>query len=412
MTPVAAQFTPQQRLIIGLIAVVQFVNILDFVMVMPLGPDFARALDIDPTNIGFIGGSYTVAAALAGLLGAGTLDRFERKRALLVALVGLSVGTALGAFAVGLKTLLMARMVAGFFGGPATSLAIAIIADSIQPEIRGRAMGVVMAAFSVAQVLGVPTGLFLAEHYSFRAPFFAVAAVCLLAVLVGALGLPTFRAHLDAPPPSRPVSFRTLIEQPTMRWSLAFSATSMFAGFMLVPNISPFAQYNLHVARSHINVLYLWGGAFSFFSLQIGGRLVDALGSLRVSVVATVGVVTATALLFFWPGAADIPVVVFVAFMTSMSLRNVVHQTLTSKVPSIHERARFQSLQSTVGHTASAIGAGLSSLVLTMGGDPPQVIGIAPIALASMALTLMMPLLVFSVESRVSRRELPVPQLR
>src|SRR5262245_1290533 len=83
---------------IALVGAVQFVNILDFMMVMPMGPDFARALDIPVSRIGWIGGSYTAAAAIAGVVGSMFLDRFDRRKALFTALIGLALGTAAGGF--------------------------------------------------------------------------------------------------------------------------------------------------------------------------------------------------------------------------------------------------------------------------------------------------------------------------
>src|SRR5690606_10505188 len=175
---------------------VQFVNILDFVIVMPLGPDFAAALGIPTSLVGVVGGSYTAAAALAGLAGSLFLDRYDRRSALGLAMLGLMLGTAAGGLANGHAGLLAARIVAGLFGGPATSIALAIIADSVPPERRGKAMGAVMGAFAVASVLGVPAGLELARLLGWRAPFFAVAALSLL-VTVGVLWrLPPLREHL------------------------------------------------------------------------------------------------------------------------------------------------------------------------------------------------------------------------
>ena len=88
-----------ERRLIVLIGTVQFVNVLDFMMVLPLGPDFGRALGIPTSQLGLVGASYTAAAALSGMMGALVLDRFDRRKALGVALVGLAIGTATGAFA-------------------------------------------------------------------------------------------------------------------------------------------------------------------------------------------------------------------------------------------------------------------------------------------------------------------------
>src|SRR6185295_9427747 len=137
---------PSERAIILAIASVQFVNVLEFMIVMPLGPDFAAALDIPDSHLGYVGGSYTAAACISGLVCALFLDRFDRRNALAVAFAGLVVGTLAGAFARGLASLMLARVVAGIFGGPATSLSYSIIADVIPASRRGRAMGAVMTA--------------------------------------------------------------------------------------------------------------------------------------------------------------------------------------------------------------------------------------------------------------------------
>ncbi|MBP7253542.1 MAG: MFS transporter, partial [Alphaproteobacteria bacterium] len=83
--------------VILIAALIQFVNITDFMMVMPLGPDFAKALSIPVDKIGVIAGSYTLAAALFGVVAALFLDRFQRRRAILICLAGLIAATALGA---------------------------------------------------------------------------------------------------------------------------------------------------------------------------------------------------------------------------------------------------------------------------------------------------------------------------
>ena len=92
-------------------------------------------------------------------------------------MVGLVAGTLAGGLAHDLRQLTMARVIAGAFGGPATSIAYAIIADVIPTERRGKAMGAVMGAFSVAQVLGVPAALIVSEHFGWRMPFYGAAVL-------------------------------------------------------------------------------------------------------------------------------------------------------------------------------------------------------------------------------------------
>jgi predicted MFS family arabinose efflux permease len=199
-----------ERRLVLLIAAVQFVNILDFVIVMPMGPDFARALGFPLASAGELAGAYAAAAAVAGLAGGFFLDRFDRRPALLVALAGLIVGTGAGAFAWDFHSLLATRVLAGLFGGPATSLALAIIADTVPPERRGAAMGRVMGAFGAASVLGVPLALELARRVSWQAPFWTVATLGVLVFSFAASTMPPLRDHLATRPVEPP--WRTMTQ--------------------------------------------------------------------------------------------------------------------------------------------------------------------------------------------------------
>ncbi len=391
-----------ERLIIVLVGAIQFVNVLDFMMVMPLGPDFAAALGIPTTQIGVVGGSYTAAAAVAGVVGSLFLDRFDRRLALGVAMLGLVVGTALGGFATGLGTLLLARIVAGAFGGPATSLSLAVIADAIPPARRGKAMGAVMGAFSIASVLGVPAGLELSARFGWRAPFFAVAGLGLLLAMGAVRLMPTMREHLKTR--RKPSEAKVKLLDSVTSISLLNTALLMLGLFAVVPNISAFVQHNLGYPREHIGMLYLVGGVASFVVMRLVGRFVDRYGSTPLVVLGTAlhAVALLTAFVYRVPW---LPVLaIFVVFMLSGSVRMVPMQTLASRVPQPEQRASFMSAQSAVQHAASALGAVLASLVLVEapGG---KLLHMDQVALAALALACLVPVGAGVLERRVNARD-------
>lgn len=390
-----------ERLIVLLVGAVQFVNVLDFMMVMPLGPDFAVALGISTSRIGLVGGSYTAAAAVAGIAGSLFLDRFERRWALAISMLGLVIGTALGGFATGLSTLLLARIVAGAFGGPATSLSLAVIADAVPPARRGKAMGAVMGAFAVASVLGVPAGLELSQRFSWRAPFFAVAALGLLLVPFAIGLMPPMRGHLSAPRAAGP---RVTLFDSMTGLSLGNTALNMLGLFAVVPNISAFVQHNLGFPRERIGMLYLIGGVASFVVVRVVGAMVDRFGVTRLVVAGTALYGFALVAGFVHP-VAWLPVtVVFVVFMLSSNFRMVPMQALASRVPRPEQRARFMSAQSAVQHAASAAGSMLASLVLIARPDG-KLVHMDHVALASLMLALIIPFTVHLLERRVKARE-------
>ncbi|RYZ09581.1 MAG: MFS transporter [Myxococcales bacterium] len=374
-------------------------------MVMPLGPDFAVALGIPTSHIGVVGGSYTAAAAIAGVVGSLFLDRFDRRLALGVAMLGLVVGTALGGFATGLGSLLLARIVAGAFGGPATSLSLAVIADAVPPARRGKAMGAVMGAFSIASVLGVPAGLELSGRYGWRAPFFAVAGLGLLLAMGAIWLMPSMREHIRARPAAGAPKVQLLDSVTSI--SLVNTALIMIGLFAVVPNISAFVQHNMGYPRERIGLLYLVGGVASFVVMRIVGRLVDRYGATPLVVLGTalhaVALVTAFVYRIPW-----LPVLaVFVVFMLSGSVRMVPMQTLASRVPRPEQRARFMSAQSAVQHAASALGAVLASLVLVAAPDG-KLLHMDQVALAALVVACLVPFGAGLLERRVNARQLPV----
>ncbi len=400
MPPASA---PSERAIVFCVGAVQFVNILDFMIVMPLGPDFATALDIPVSHIGYVGGSYTAAASISGLAGAFFLDRFDRKKALVVAMVGLVLGTLAGAFARGLVTLMLARVVAGAFGGPATSLSYSIIADVIPPERRGRAMGAVMGAFSIASILGVPAGLELARQGGWQLPFIAVAVIGAVITAYTSVALPSMVGHL-ASAMKRPFG-KDLLEllRSDVLMSLVMTAFVMASSFVLIPNIAPYLLYNLGYPRAHLGLLYLVGGVVSLVAMRGVGMLVDRFGSASV---ATFGTVLVSTVIFF--GFARVPpalpvMAIFVLFMLAMAFRNVSYNTLTSKVPRPEERARFGSIQSSVQHLAAALGAFASAQLLSELPDH-KLVGVATTAHVSIGLSVCLVPLFWAVERRVLGR--------
>jgi len=390
-----------ERRIVFLVAAVQFVNIVDFMMVTPLGPDFAQGLQIPMSQLGLVTGSYTGAAAVSGLAGAFFLDRFDRRTALTVAMVGLLVGTAAAGFATGLGTLVAARMLGGMFGGPATSLSISIVADTIPPERRGRAMGVVMGSFSAASVLGVPAGLELSRIGGWSLPFFALAAVGLVIAVLVYVTLPPLRQHLErAPGAAADGGFGLLLQRPGVVLQLAASMLIMLASFILIPNLATYFQFNRGYPREHMGILFVVGGAVSFLGMRLSGAVVDRIGAPGAAAIATFFIL---AVLFvgFVVEIPEVPVMaIFVGFMVSQSFRNVAVSTLATKVPPPQERARFQSLQSAVQHLSSASGA-IASTTLLQELPDHRLIGVPRIALFSMTLSLVVPLLLWHIDRRI-----------
>jgi predicted MFS family arabinose efflux permease len=399
-----------ERRVIFLVGAVQFVNVLDFTMVMPLGPDFAAALHIAPSELGKVIAGYGPAAALAGLLGSFFLDRFDRRKALAVTMLGLVAGTLAGGLAHNLTQLTLARVIAGAFGGPATSLAYAVIADVIPPARRGKAMGAVMGAFSVAQVVGVTAAVIASRHFGWQTPFFGTAAIGLVVTIGAILLLPPLTAHRDAaraaqaPAPA----LGQLLSRPTVWLSYAMTAVLMASGFLVIPNFPSWVLNNLGYPRDRLPLLVAVGGAASFVTLRLVGRLVDRWGSSRIATLAVAASLGIMYVYFVRPPHPAPVLLLHVSFMIALGARNVAYNALTSQVPQPFERARFLSIQSTVYHAVAGLAAWLSSSLLSARPDG-ALVGMTRVVVISMALGALFPLLLRLVEGRVRREGAAAP---
>src|SRR5713226_3791960 len=196
-----------ERLLLLVLAAIQFTTILDFLIIMPLGPQYMRVFGVTPGQFGLIVSAYAISAGIAGIAAGFFLDRFDRKRALLALYTGFTLGTLFCALAQTYHTLVAARALAGAFGGVTGALLLAIVGDVIPEHRRGAAMGLVMSAFSIANICGVPLGLVLASSFNWHVPFFALAGLSVVILAILARVMPSLRSHLahlrEEPPTTR-----------------------------------------------------------------------------------------------------------------------------------------------------------------------------------------------------------------
>jgi predicted MFS family arabinose efflux permease len=393
------------QLAILVIGATQFVNVVDFMMVMPLGPDFAKALGIRVSHMGVMSGAYTLAAAVSGLLGSLFLDRLDRRTALFWSLIGLALGTGAGAWAVDFHSLLWARVAAGIFGGPTASIGLAIIADLVPHERRGAAIGKVMLGFSAASIFGVPIGLEVARIGGWNAPFVMVGiAAAVMAVLVRK-GLPSMRVHLAAGRVGvGQLAFGSLMKQVPVWNSYGLLFCVMMSGFLIFPNIAAFVQFNIGFPREEMGRLYFVGGIASLVTMSFTGRLVDKMGSVPWFLLGSCGFLAVLFSGMFMSPPFINSYGLFMGFMVFGTLRNISMQTLSSKVPKPDERAGFMSLQSSVQHTAMAAG-GIASSRLLDTGNAGQLVGIENIVVCSAAMVMIGMIFVVTLAKMVRSHE-------
>ncbi|MEJ7138492.1 MFS transporter [Amphibiibacter pelophylacis] len=372
MTPSAPTgLTPRRELLLLLtLAGIQFTNVLDFMIIMPLGPQFIHLFGISSAQFGVLVSAYTFAAGASGLLAATYIDRLDRKTLLLVLYGGFALSTLACALAPTYGTLLGARVAAGLFGGVLMALAQTIVGDVIPFERRGRAMGVVMSAFSASTVAGIPLGLWIANRWSWHMPFVAIAVLSALLIVFAALTLPPLRGHLDGGS-VRGGGFAqrlaSVLGHAGARRAMMFTALNNFAGFTVIPFITVYLTANARLAPDVIPLVYLVGGAATLLSARLIGRSSDQYGKVPTYSVLAVGMAVplmATTLITpAWPLAAVL--VVTTLFFTLVSGRMIPAMAILTAATAPAVRGTFMTLNSAVQSAAMGAASFVAGLIVT-----------------------------------------------
>lgn len=357
-------FSAQEWMILVVLFFVQFSNILDFVLMMPLAPLTREELNLSTEQFGLALSAYGFTAILGSLFGALWLDRFDRKRSMLVMFTGFIAGTFLCGFASRFEILVAGRAVAGLFGGVLGSSVLAIVGDLFQAERRGRAMGVVMSGFAVASVVGVPLGLGIAESTgTIGSPFLALAGFAVLICIAALLTLPQIRVHMQQGTPK--TSVVTILKRPAVLWAFLFMSLIVFSGFSVIPFIADYMVKNGGQKPEHIKWVYLIAGMVTFVSTNFMGWATDKLGRLRVfRMVATTAAIVAVVFTNLPEIPFGVALVAATFYMVFTSARMVPSQALISEAVPPQERGRFFSLMNAVTHGVMAIAALIAGLVV------------------------------------------------
>jgi predicted MFS family arabinose efflux permease len=174
------------------------------------------------------------------------------------------------------------RVLAGAFGGTVGSVCLAIVGDVVPIERRGRAMGILMTAFSVATVFGLPLGLAVAAHAGWHWVFLSIALVGVALFFFAKRTVPSLAGHLSAKPESKWEEMRGILSSKNCLNGLVFSGLVVAAGFLIIPFLSPSLVTNVGVLETQLSLVYFVGGICTFFSSPLVGRASDRWGHVKV----------------------------------------------------------------------------------------------------------------------------------
>jgi predicted MFS family arabinose efflux permease len=368
-------------LLLLMLAAVQFTVAVDFVIMMPLGPQLMRIFGIDTPAFNLAVSAYAGAAGLSGLGAAFFLDRFDRKTALLMIYAGFTIGTLLCALAPTYEALVFARALAGVFGGIVGGISLAMVGDLVPDVRRASAVGTVMSAFSVAQVAGVPLGLYFADKLGWHVPFLLLAVVSGIVWIFAIVRLPKVRAHLRASRGETAMRrFLAILANGNHLRALALMSVITLGGFMIIPDLANYLISNVQLNSGELRWVYLVGGGATLFTMNGIGRLADRFGRMKIfSIMMSCSIVAA----FLSTHLPVVPAVVAVAastfFMISMTGRFVPAMAMITSSVEPEHRGGFMSVNSAVAQFSAALAATMVGWIVRDGANH-QLVGFGKVA--------------------------------
>lgn len=358
-----------ERKLIAVLAAIQFTHIMDFMIIMPLGPQLMGVLGIDALQFGALVSTYTAASALACLLSALVLDRFDRRTVLLLSYFLFALATLACGLSDTYLQLMVARFLAGFFGGMISVLVQTIVADVVPFERRGVAMSQLMAAFSVAAVAGVPLGLMAANRFGWGAPFLMLAGFSVLIWLFASRLMPKLVAHMSGTAAPMVAAFLEVLGTRRYWVAYAFTVSMIFTGFVVFPFFTLYLQGNLGFSAEQIPVVYFVGGLATLVTAPLIGKLSDRHGKARVFMVLAAAATVPIYLITHLQTSSLLWVVLIsILLFVVVSGRMIPAMALISEVPDPKQRGAYMSLNNAVQSASMALAAFIGGW-LAGGGD-------------------------------------------
>lgn len=403
-------FTPYQKFIIAILALLQFTIILDFMVISPLGDILMKTLDMTTANFGMVVSAYAFSAGISGLLAAGFADKFDRKKLLLFFYTGFILGTLCCAFSTSYAMLLASRIVTGIFGGVIGSISLAIMTDLFAINQRGRVMGFIQMAFASSQILVIPIGLYFANLWGWHASFLMIVVLAVLILLAIILKVKPVDKHLELQSDKNAFLhlWHTLSNK---NYRIGFSAVAILSvgGFMLQPFGSAFLVNNIHITQEQLPIIFFFTGVSVLFIMPVIGKLSDRINKFRLF---AAGSILSIIMVIIYTNLPPVPMwqiiaINMVLFMGIMS-RMVPATTLNTAIPEMKDRGAYMAITSSMQQMAGGIAAVAAGYIVHQQTKTSPLENYPVLGYIIAAVTLCSILLIGRVDKMVQRKPNPI----
>ncbi|MCX5567020.1 MFS transporter [Alcaligenes phenolicus] len=335
------------------VSFIQFVHALEFMALTPLFVWMAVDFDVPATYAGYAASAYMGGAALSGLLAVRWMHRAALKPLLLLALILLAVLSALGAISSEFGLFILLRLGAGLLGGFLMSAAMTLLLNGMNAELRTDAIAIVVSAFALVSIAGMPATLFIAVELGWRIALMTLAVLCLLAAAIAHRYLPS--NQLVAAQPSQ-----LALGKEAWRW-LSLPAIAQAGSLLLIPVLIPILELRYDTQAQQMPVIFMLGGVAALTASRLSATGIKTWGETRISDLGTLILLLSLVMLALGWGTAY---GFMILFMIGSYSRLVCASACSASYPTQARRGRFMALQTTSNHIGSFIALAVPSLLL------------------------------------------------
>lgn len=363
-------------------------------VIMGLLPDVAGNLHVSIPSAGWLISGYALGVAIGAPVMAMLTARLPRKRTLLLLMLIFILGNLLCATASGYSFLMLARVVTALCHGAFFGIGAVVASRLVAPERQASAVALMFTGLTLANVLGVPLGTWFGQLYGWRATFWAVSGIGLLAFMALLVSLPVDK---DEKPVSLMREVRAL-NSGKLWLSLLTTVWFSAAMFALFSYIAPMLIQITGISADGVSwTLFLMGAGLTLGN-TLGGRLADR--KLSLSLLLSFSLLTVFSLLFRW-SSGEILLAEITLFLWSMAAFSLVPALQINVVRYGHDAPHLVStLNISAFNLGNALGAWLGGVVI---GNSAGLRGV-PVAAALLALAgLLTTLMIFRGGSRTHR---------
>lgn len=335
---------------------------------MPLGPKLVRAFALTPNQFSYVISSYAFAAAIMGLISSFFVDNYDRKKVLVFFYAGFLIANVFCALSINYFMLIFSRILAGGFGGVLAGLTFSIIGDVVPELRRGKATGIVMSAFGTASVVGIPLGLYLADHFDWHSPFWLISVLSLLVIIVTVIKMPPITGHIKLQRFKKSEELQKIInlfKDKNCRRSFMLSCAYIISGFLVIPFISQYLVKNVKLDEKNLSLIYFCGGIFTLFTSRFFGSLADRYGKhFMVNILAPLSLIPI--FLVTNMGQLPLPVVLVIntSFFILISGRFVPIMAIITGSVTKANRGAFMGINSSVQQMSMGLASVLAGFII------------------------------------------------